>query len=142
MKISSPYSPEINAALKENLPALEFSDKSELALPSLPLPLRIGEILDYIESSANKILSVGNFKIDCSKNMLSADDKTLNLTEKETAILKYLAQNRGISSRDTMLKTIWGYSENVDSKTVGKPHLPLKTKNFSHIRCRNYRHRK
>ena len=100
------------------MPSLEFAGDCEITLPKLPLPVRIGEILDYIDSASDKNLQISDFKLDTTKNIISRNGKNLNLTEKESAILKYLAQNNGPATRDAMLKTIWGYSEAVDSKTL------------------------
>ena len=127
MKISSPYHIEINTALKENMPALEFGE-GEVALPSLALPLRLGEILDYINSITAKTLQLGDFKVDMVKNTISNGSKTLELTEKEIAILKFLAGNEAAASREEMLKNIWGYSDNADSKTVENHIYRLRSK--------------
>ena len=116
MKISSPYPPEINEALRANNPALEFGEG--LALPALALPVRIGEILDFIDSQNDKFIQVGKFRIDVAKYNISNGDDIIELTEKETAILKFLARRKDTVTREDMLKNIWGYSDTVDSKTV------------------------
>lgn len=101
--------------------AAEFAANAkdaEVVLPSLPLPVRLGEILDYIENNPAKQICRGGFTIDVAKKALKLGGKTLAITEKEAAILQYLAAAGKTVSRDDMLKTIWGYASSADTKTV------------------------
>lgn len=128
MKIFSPYSSEINAVIAENTANLEFVGKAqaEIILPELPRPFKIGEILDVIEASV-KNLKISGLNLDISKNTLSKDDISISITEKEAAILKYLAENRE-ASRDELIKNVWNYADSADSKTVENHIYRLRNK--------------
>ncbi len=118
MKIFSPYPSEINDAIRETYADAEFVAKAkdaDIALPALPMPLRIGEVFDLLDLKPLKIIGLD---IDLLKKTVSQSGKTIDITEKEAAILQYLSQNPNAVSRDEMIKNIWNYHDSVDSKTV------------------------
>ena len=128
MKIFSPYPPEINAAVLENYADAEFTDKAgaDIILPILKTPFRIGELFDIIDNP--KSINIAGLKIDLVRKNISNGIKTIDITEKEAAILKYLADSGSVTSRDEMIKNVWGYADSTDSKTVENHIYRLRNK--------------
>lgn len=52
------------------------------------------------------------------KLLINQHNDEIRLTEKETAILKYLYNNNKIVSRETLLEQVWGYNENIVTHTL------------------------
>ncbi|AQX21997.1 DNA-binding response regulator, OmpR family, containing REC and winged-helix (wHTH) domain [Bartonella sp. CDC_skunk] len=53
------------------------------------------------------------------KFLIDQQNNIINLTEKETAILKYLYETRDkIVSRETLLEHVWGYNANIITHTL------------------------
>jgi DNA-binding response OmpR family regulator len=73
------------------------------------------------EKSDDAIFVIGPYKFQPAAKMLLADDgkKKIRLTEKETAILKYLYRvgNRTVA-RETLLGEVWGYNAAVTTHTL------------------------
>jgi DNA-binding response OmpR family regulator len=134
MKIHSPFPPAVNEAIQENLEGIEFvtdKDKAEIILPSQPLPLKLGEIIDLIAARPEKTLNVAGLALDLSKQSLSLGGKILSITAKEAAILEYLAGAQTAVSREAMTSDIWGYSSAADTKTVENHIYRLRQKIFN-----------
>lgn len=75
------------------------------------LLMRIEAIMRRISGKKNKIgneYRIGKFLFDTQKQLLSASDKQIKLTTKESELLTMLAQNaNNILERNYALKTIW-----------------------------------
>jgi DNA-binding response OmpR family regulator len=71
--------------------------------------------------SGDAIFSIGPYKFQPAAKMLVNEetDKKIRLTEKETAILKYLFRvgNKTVS-RETLLDEVWGYNAGVTTHTL------------------------
>ena len=71
--------------------------------------------------SGDAIFSIGPYKFQPAAKMLVKEetDKKIRLTEKETAILKYLFRvgNKTVS-RETLLDEVWGYNAGVTTHTL------------------------
>ena len=91
-------------------------------------PFRLGVLLARIraqlrqhERSEDAVFSIGPYSFRPSAKMLieGAGNKKIRLTEKETAILKYLfrAGDRTIG-RDVLLNEVWGYNSGVTTHTL------------------------
>lgn len=66
-----------------------------------------------------KLLEAGGIVIDTLGMTVTIDGDKLELTAKEYALLKYLAENRGIVlSREQILNAVWGYDDSVVDRTV------------------------
>lgn len=66
-----------------------------------------------------KLLEAGGIVIDTLGMTVTVDGDKLELTAKEYALLKYLAENRGIVlSREQILNAVWGYDDSVVDRTV------------------------
>jgi len=101
---------EKNAINTENTPKIAFSDKKT----------RIGKILDQInEKNDPKTYKIGNSILDTTQDTFKNNQKTIQLTEKETALLATLAKAQGSPiNRKELLDHIWNYAENIETHTL------------------------
>ncbi len=90
-------------------------------------PFRFGVLLARIrahlrqhEQSEDAIFKIGPYTFKPSAKMLIRDDnKKVRLTEKETAIIKFLFRaGEQIVSRDVLLHDVWGYNAGVTTHTL------------------------
>lgn len=131
MKIYSTLPNSVKKAVAENIPGAEFTDspeKADLTLSDFPLPARIGDILDAIENLSRKTIKIGQLVINFAERTASNGKLSTDLTEKESAIISYLAQSATPCSRDEMLKNIWGYADEANTKTVETHIYRLRSK--------------
>ncbi|MDD2484345.1 MAG: response regulator transcription factor [Eubacteriales bacterium] len=71
-----------------------------------------------IEEAEHK-LAAGGIVLDLESHQSFAEDKEIELTYKEFELLQYLLENRGIVlSREKLLKAIWGYDFEGETRTV------------------------
>jgi DNA-binding response OmpR family regulator len=91
-------------------------------------PFRAGELLARIraqlrmfENSEDAVFDIGSFVFRPSGKVLMepARNRRIRLTDKETAILKFLyrAGSRAVN-RDVLLKEVWGYNPSVTTHTL------------------------
>lgn len=91
-------------------------------------PFRLGVLLARIraqmrqhERSEDAIFTLGPYSFRPSAKMLvdPESDNKIRLTEKETAILKYLFRaGDNVISRDELLNEVWGYNSGVTTHTL------------------------
>jgi DNA-binding response OmpR family regulator len=91
-------------------------------------PFRLGVLLARLraqlrlhEQSEDAVFIIGPFSFQPSAKMLSdpGGTKKVRLTEKETAILKYLFRAGGkVVPRETLLNEVWGYNAGVTTHTL------------------------
>ena len=91
-------------------------------------PFRLGVLLARIraqlrqhEQSEDAIFTIGKFSFRPAAKMLIDPDseRKIRLTEKETAILKYLYRARDqVVGRDVLLNEVWGYNAGVATHTL------------------------
>ncbi|WP_317993986.1 response regulator transcription factor [Bartonella gliris] len=81
---------------------------------------RIRIQLRKYEQNEDAVLYIGPYTFKPRQKLLiDQDNNQIRLTEKETAILKYLYYtNDKIVNRETLLEQIWGYSENIVTHTL------------------------
>jgi DNA-binding response OmpR family regulator len=72
------------------------------------------------EHSEDAVLQIGPYTFRPNIKMLvdEAANKKIRLTEKETAILKYLYRANDAVGRDTLLGEVWGYNAGVTTHTL------------------------
>ncbi len=72
------------------------------------------------EQSEDAVFTIGPYTFQpAAKLMLYGDNKKIRLTEKETAILKYLYRaGDKVVSRDILLNEVWGYNAGVTTHTL------------------------
>ena len=103
---------------------LELGADDYLTKPfnSRELVARIKAILRrsaFREEEAKKLLQIGRLQIDFLQHRVRIEDKDINLTTKEFALLSFLAANAGnVYSREQLLEQIWGYDYYGDVRTV------------------------
>ena len=80
---------------------------------------RIRAQLRQHEASEDAVFTVGPYSFRPGSKMLSTNAKKVRLTEKETAILRFLYRS-GLSpvSRETLLQEVWGYNSGVTTHTL------------------------
>lgn len=81
---------------------------------------RIRAHLRQLDASEDAVLRIGQYTFrPTSKQLISESGSKLRLTEKETAILKFLYRaNSQVVARDILLKEVWGYSAQVTTHTL------------------------
>jgi DNA-binding response OmpR family regulator len=81
---------------------------------------RIRSHLRQHEHSEDAVFKVGPYSFKPSgKLLLREDNKKIRLTEKETAIIKFLYRSGDQSiSRETLLADVWGYNAGVSTHTL------------------------
>ncbi|MCA0423637.1 MAG: response regulator transcription factor [Proteobacteria bacterium] len=81
---------------------------------------RIRAHLRQHEASEDAVFTIGPYVFRPSAKLLSTARGTkLRLTEKETAILRYLYRaNQKVVPRETLLQEVWGYNSNVTTHTL------------------------
>jgi DNA-binding response OmpR family regulator len=66
-----------------------------------------------------RVLQVGNLRIDPERHEVTVDDRAIELRPKEFDLLTALARNPGVVfDRERLLKVAWGYDYYGDSRTV------------------------
>ncbi|GAC1337401.1 MAG: response regulator transcription factor [Beijerinckiaceae bacterium] len=81
---------------------------------------RIRAHLRQFESSDDATFRIGQYTFQpSSKHLVSDKGGKLRLTEKETAILRYLYRaGQSVVTRDVLLREVWGYNSNVTTHTL------------------------
>jgi DNA-binding response OmpR family regulator len=72
------------------------------------------------EASDDALFRIGPFTFQPgSKHLINEKGSKLRLTEKETAILRFLYRaGQAVVTRDVLLKEVWGYNSNVTTHTL------------------------
>ncbi|MEE9315206.1 MAG: response regulator transcription factor [Rhizobiaceae bacterium] len=81
---------------------------------------RIRAQLRQHEQSEDAVFTIGQYSFrPAQKLMIEEDDSKVRLTEKETAILKYLYRaEQKVITRDILLEEVWGYNSGVTTHTL------------------------
>ncbi|MFN3890014.1 MAG: response regulator transcription factor [Beijerinckiaceae bacterium] len=81
---------------------------------------RIRAHLRQHEASDDAVFQIGSYIFKpSSKHLVNEKGGKLRLTEKETAILKFLYRaNSSVVTRDVLLREVWGYNANVTTHTL------------------------
>ena len=90
---------------------------------------RIRAHLRSHEASEDAVFQIGPYTFKPGAKLLVGErGSKLKLTEKETAILRFLYRaGREVVGRDTLLAEVWGYNAQVDDPHLGDAHLPPST---------------
>jgi two-component system alkaline phosphatase synthesis response regulator PhoP len=68
---------------------------------------------------ASNELKIGPLSLNREQHKVFAEDVEIQLTYKEFQLLNYLMENQGIAlTRDKLLKAIWGYDYEGETRTV------------------------
>lgn len=82
---------------------------------------RIRAQLRQHEQSEDAVFTIGQYTFQPSQKILLEDEtgSKIRLTEKETAILKYLYRaEQQVITRDVLLEEVWGYNSGVTTHTL------------------------
>jgi DNA-binding response OmpR family regulator len=81
---------------------------------------RIRAHLRQHEASDDAVFQIGQYTFrPSSKHLINDKGGKLRLTEKETAILRFLYRaGQQVVTRDTLLREVWGYNANVTTHTL------------------------
>lgn len=81
---------------------------------------RVRAQLRQHEQSDDAVFSIGPYRFTPAAKMLNDDrsGRRIRLTEKETAILKYLYRQGRVIDRETLLGEVWGYNAGVSTHTL------------------------
>ncbi len=81
---------------------------------------RIRAHLRQHEQSEDAVFRIGPYSFKpAAKLLITADGRKIRLTEKETAILKFLYRaGETVVSRETLLHEVWGYNAGVTTHTL------------------------
>ncbi len=105
---------------------LSKADDFEDATETFIKPFRLGHLMArlryYIETAPklrDKVVFFGPYRLEPQKrHLFRDDDNPIRLTEKETALLVFLAQADLPASRQEILAAVWGYDERIDTHTL------------------------
>ena len=88
------------------------------------LPLKLEKILEIININflKNKFLKqsnveIGNYHLDLNSRKIILNDKSLDLTERETNLIIFIHERKDVSVKD-LQKNVWDYSANLETHTV------------------------
>lgn len=103
-------------------------------------PLRLGHLLGrlrfYVETTPklrSKPVDIGPYKLEAQQRNLRRGEEIIRLTEKETALLEYLAQSTNPVGREELLASVWGYDARIDTHTLETHIYQLRKKLGSEI---------
>ncbi len=87
----------------------------------LAKPFRFGDLLRRLEQAvAREFIAIGPFRLDPNaRELIAPSGHRLRLTEKEVAVLLFLARaGAQVVARDSLLGEVWGYSGDATTHTV------------------------
>jgi len=93
--------------------------------------LRVTKVLKrtYGEGSNSESLKVGILSVDTAKHEVRVQGEIIDLTLTEFKIISCLIKNPGqVKTRETLLDEVWGFNENVYSRTVDTHIQRLRSK--------------
>ena len=107
----------------DRIVGLELGADDYVTKPFSPreVVLRVKAVLRRRQGSplGEETLAVGDLKLDPAAHRLEVRGKEVSLTATEFRLLHLLLERRGrVQSRARLLADAWGYSEDVDSRTV------------------------
>ena len=97
------------------------------------LLLRVGGMLKRSskenQSNDKDLVEYEDLKIDNNKHKVYLSDETISLTSKEFKLLKHLLLKADkVQSRDNLLEKVWGYNNDVTTRTVDTHIKRLRSK--------------
>lgn len=107
----------------DRIVGLELGADDYISKPFSPreVVLRVKAVLRRIqheESTAERI-EVGGIELDIAGHQLRVRDKEVPLTATEFRLLRLLMERGGrVQTRGQLLSDVWGYAEDIDSRTV------------------------
>ncbi|MCB0826497.1 MAG: response regulator transcription factor [Armatimonadetes bacterium] len=109
------------SAEEDRLQGLELGDDYVTKPFSLAeLAARVKSVLRrFTGEIPNELIETGNLKIDPKSHEAWLDEKEIQLSPKEYALLHFMAKNRGqVFAREALLDRVWGQDAFVSARTV------------------------
>jgi hypothetical protein len=104
------------------LEVFDHDEKISVNRSDLPKPFRVQDFIKIIDFEIAQLKSenykIGGFSFIHNLRILSNNNETIHLTDKESAILYYLLSKGDFVSREELLSEVWGYGNNIDTKTL------------------------
>lgn len=91
-------------------------------------PVRILDVLKQVGHGEDVWVLGDHVEFDATRKLITTKDQPIDLTEKEALLLKTLLEADGEVTRESLLKTVWGYAEDVDTHTLETHIHRLRTK--------------
>jgi DNA-binding response OmpR family regulator len=116
-----------SAPEKPVLLLLGSGDDAEGLNETFAKPLRLGHLLArlryYMETAPllrDRSVCFGSYRLEPQNRRVfgAKEAEPIRLTEKETALLVFLAQNKEPATRRDILAAVWGYDERIDTHTL------------------------
>jgi len=113
---------------------LDFGADDYVTKPFSPreVVLRVKNLLkrsDSVNRTDIERLSIGKITIDKNSHEVSVEGELLELTATEFKLLVLFTERKGrVQSRDILLRDVWGYESNIDTRTVDTHVQRLRTK--------------
>ncbi len=137
---------------QDKIKGLELGVDDYVTKPFSPkeLILRIGAVLRRSQRiNAVSEIDAAPLHIDVKNHKVYADNESIDLTSTELKLLTVLAERRGVTQqRDDLLSEVWGYSDNIYTRTLDTHIKRLREKLGKHcdlvetVRGQGYRLRK
>jgi len=107
----------------DRIVGLELGADDYISKPFSPreVVLRVKAVLRRIqhEEVASELLQVGGIELDISGHQLRVRGREVPLTATEFRLLRLLMERGGrVQTRGQLLSDVWGYAEDIDSRTV------------------------
>ena len=106
----------------DRIVGLELGADDYIPKPFSPreVVLRIKAVLRrHSGEDAGDVIEAGGLRLDASAHRVEARGKEVTLTATEFRLLKVLLERQGrVQTRSRLLSDVWGYAEDVDSRTV------------------------
>jgi len=110
----------------DRIVGLELGADDYISKPFSPreVVLRVKAVLRRLqpepsEGTTSELLQVGGIELDISGHQLRLGGKEMPLTATEFRLLRLLMERQGrVQTRGQLLSDVWGYAEDIDSRTV------------------------
>ena len=108
-------------------------------------PIEFERLLDILNISflkrkieEQKDIKIGKYIFNYNSRRLTKNNKSINLTEKETTIINFLRQSKKPVSVKNLQKKVWGYNINLETHTVETHVYRLRKKIDENLHDENF----